>query len=105
MDWDLAALVLSVAGASLGMGGTFVMAHSYHANGMFGFIMSMLGLPGIFFHAGWDGVKDFWKEQARGGGANREDRGRSIGGLVLIFSGFFFQVLGSICSYLASRGR
>lgn len=102
MDWNLAAVGLSVIGASLGMCGTLMMAHAYHANGILGFVITIIHLPRIFLIGRSEGVKDFWKQQALGGSPAHEDRGYSIAGLTFIFFGFFLQVLGTICSYLGT---
>jgi hypothetical protein len=102
MNWNLAAVVLSVSGAALGMCGTLMMAHAYHANGIVGFVMTVISLPRIFYKGGPAGTRDFWAQQASRGSPAQEDRGYSIAGLTLIFLGFFLQVLGSICSYAAT---
>jgi hypothetical protein len=102
MNWNLTAVILSVSGATLGMFGTLMMAHAYHANGITGFVMTVISLPRIFCKGGWAGVKDFWSQQASRGSPVHEDRGYSIAGLTLIFLGFFLQVLGNICSYAAT---
>jgi hypothetical protein len=99
MNWNLAAVILSVSGATLGMGGTLMMAHAYHANGIVGFVMTVISLPRIYFTGGWAGIKDFWGQQASRGSPTHEDRGYSIAGLTLIFVGFFLHVLGNLCSY------
>jgi hypothetical protein len=102
MNWNTAALICSVGGSCLGMCGTMMMAHAYHANTLTGYVILLFHLPFIAMR-GWSAVRDFWNEQARGGRADYENRAYSLSGLALIFRGFLLQVLGSVCSFMGGK--
>ncbi len=99
----LAGILLTSAGAALGMAGSFLMAHAYHPFSFFSFLGHLLSLAARLAMFDLRGFREEIRTTLEVSAAKSVNRAKLLGGLYLVFLAFLISLAGGWMSYFAGR--